>query len=60
MVADLPVGQELQDHMMFFLKADIKKPVSYTMDKVYTPFNWLQYYLFGTGQYYTYMHIHDF
>ncbi|OWF45557.1 uncharacterized protein LOC110456911 [Mizuhopecten yessoensis] len=48
-VADLPVGSTLRDHMMFFTKADIKKPVSYTNAKVFTPLNWLKYYLFGTG-----------
>ncbi|XP_021344191.1 uncharacterized protein LOC110444102, partial [Mizuhopecten yessoensis] len=48
-VADLPVGSTLRDHMMFFTKADIKKPVSYTNAKVFTPLNWLKYHLFGTG-----------
>ncbi|XP_060081139.1 glucose dehydrogenase [FAD, quinone]-like [Ylistrum balloti] len=48
-VVDLPVGSTLRDHMMFFTKADIDKPVSYTNAKVFTPLNWLKYYLFGTG-----------
>ncbi|XP_021359238.1 glucose dehydrogenase [FAD, quinone]-like [Mizuhopecten yessoensis] len=48
-VADLPVGSTLRDHMMFFVKADIDKPISYTSAKVFTPLNWLKYYFFGTG-----------
>ncbi|XP_069103977.1 glucose dehydrogenase [FAD, quinone]-like isoform X2 [Argopecten irradians] len=49
LVADLPVGSVLRDHMMFFVKANIEKPVSYTIAKVFTPINWIKYYLFGTG-----------
>ncbi|XP_033740721.1 glucose dehydrogenase [FAD, quinone]-like isoform X2 [Pecten maximus] len=48
-IVDLPVGSTLRDHMMFFVKADIDKPMSYTSAKVFTPMNWLKYYLFGTG-----------
>ncbi|KAK3583881.1 hypothetical protein CHS0354_033654 [Potamilus streckersoni] len=48
-VADLPVGENLIDHVMFFVKADISKPVSYTPDKVNTTFNQLMYHFFGTG-----------
>ncbi|XP_069102989.1 glucose dehydrogenase [FAD, quinone]-like isoform X2 [Argopecten irradians] len=47
--ADLPVGSVLRDHMVFYVKADIEKPVSYTLAKVFTPMNWLKYHLFGTG-----------
>jgi len=50
-IADLPVGEILQDHMMFYLKADIEKPVSYTLEKVNSTLSQLQYNLFSSGKF---------
>ena len=49
-INDLPVGENLQDHMFFLLQVDIDKPYSQTPDKVNSWSTWLQYHLFGTGE----------
>ncbi|KAL5020099.1 hypothetical protein ScPMuIL_002991 [Solemya velum] len=50
-VADLPVGENLEDHMATILQVDIARPYSVhpeTLDSISTK---LQYQLFGTGYY---------
>ena len=52
-VADLPVGQNLQDHCMVLQTARIHKPEgSMTMSAttLLNPLNFLEFYLMGTGQ----------
>lgn len=49
LVVDLPVGEILKDHMMYFTKASIAKPISFTQQKVHTTWNWLKYHLFRSG-----------
>ncbi|KAK3577526.1 hypothetical protein CHS0354_026483 [Potamilus streckersoni] len=48
-IADLPVGKNLQDHIGIILKTRINISASMTLDKVDTIWTKLQYYLFGTG-----------
>lgn len=48
-IADLPVGENVQDHTMFFVKADINDSISVTTDKVNNWWTWIQYHVFGTG-----------
>ncbi|KAJ8314943.1 hypothetical protein KUTeg_007093 [Tegillarca granosa] len=52
LVVDLPVGEILKDHMMYFTKASIAEPISFTQQKVHTTWNWLKYHLFRSGTIY--------
>ncbi|XP_060603817.1 glucose dehydrogenase [FAD, quinone]-like [Ruditapes philippinarum] len=49
LVANLPVGENLQDHEMVFLFSDINKPFSVTVDMATSFWNLAKYYLFGEG-----------
>ncbi|XP_041354805.1 glucose dehydrogenase [FAD, quinone]-like isoform X2 [Gigantopelta aegis] len=49
MVADLPVGENLQDHLMTFLRVLINQPLSTSPEKLTKPWTKLQYDLFKTG-----------
>ena len=49
--ADLPVGQNLQDHVIVHLPFFPNKSLSVTEDKLLAPSSFLQWYLFGTGTY---------
>ncbi|CAL1541108.1 unnamed protein product [Lymnaea stagnalis] len=48
-VADLPVGENLQDHLMFDMGVKIKEPMSATLDGLSGLWPYLQYKLFGSG-----------
>ncbi|XP_041354808.1 glucose dehydrogenase [FAD, quinone]-like [Gigantopelta aegis] len=48
-VADLPVGDNLQDHVMTFLRVLIDQPLSTNTQKLTNPWTKLQYDLFKTG-----------
>jgi choline dehydrogenase-like flavoprotein len=48
-VADLPVGQNLQDHIMFDVGVKIREPLSTPMHEFGSLWSRLQYKLFGTG-----------
>ncbi|CAG5127880.1 unnamed protein product [Candidula unifasciata] len=48
-VADLPVGQNLQDHMWFDMGVRIREPITNSWPRVKTFWSQLQYKLFGTG-----------
>lgn len=49
MVADLPVGENLQDHVMTFLEFHDNTTRVATKPKIETPWNIMQYLLFKTG-----------
>ncbi|XP_052790980.1 L-sorbose 1-dehydrogenase-like [Mya arenaria] len=48
-VADLPVGENLQDHEKVSVCVGIKQPLSITPSVLNSWKNWLRYKLFGTG-----------
>ncbi|XP_071133697.1 glucose dehydrogenase [FAD, quinone]-like isoform X2 [Mytilus edulis] len=48
-VADLPVGENLQDHYQIFMKFLINKPYSPTSDATSSLWNKLQYHILGKG-----------
>uniref|UniRef100_A0A0B7BKU3 Glucose-methanol-choline oxidoreductase N-terminal domain-containing protein n=1 Tax=Arion vulgaris TaxID=1028688 RepID=A0A0B7BKU3_9EUPU len=48
-VADLPVGQNLQDHLMFDMSVTIKEPLTPTLESLESIWTKLQYMIFGTG-----------
>ena len=48
-VADLPVGENLQDHQMVFLFSDINKPYSVTPAIATSLWTWVKYHLLGQG-----------
>lgn len=47
--ADLPVGENLQDHMNMFMFSHLKEDIGITADKSNSWMTWLQYKLFGNG-----------
>ncbi|GFO28419.1 glucose dehydrogenase [Plakobranchus ocellatus] len=47
--ADLPVGENLQDHVMVDIAVMINESYSYRMDDFTSPWALMQYYLFGSG-----------
>ncbi|XP_053380093.1 glucose dehydrogenase [FAD, quinone]-like [Mercenaria mercenaria] len=49
LVANLPVGENLQDHQMVFMYSNINKPFSTTVDVVTSWWTWLKYNLLGEG-----------
>ncbi|XP_045203916.2 glucose dehydrogenase [FAD, quinone]-like [Mercenaria mercenaria] len=49
LVANLPVGENLQDHQMLLMFSDINKPSSLTADVVTSWWTALRYYMFGDG-----------
>ena len=50
MVADLPVGQNLHDHVQFDgMEYLIKEPIAITNHKASTLWSYVDYMLFGTG-----------
>ncbi|XP_053407927.1 glucose dehydrogenase [FAD, quinone]-like [Mercenaria mercenaria] len=49
LVANLPVGENLQDHQMVFLYSDINKPYSATIDEVTHWWTWFKFYVYGGG-----------
>lgn len=49
MVADLPVGENLQDNVMTFLEFHDNTTRVATKPKIETPWNIMQYLLFKTG-----------
>ena len=49
-VADLPVGENLQDHVVTLATTfTLDAPISITKDKENSLFSYFQYQLFGTG-----------
>ncbi|XP_059159186.1 alcohol dehydrogenase [acceptor]-like isoform X1 [Physella acuta] len=48
-VADLPVGENLQDHLMFELGVSIKEPLTTALSSLASWWPLLQYYLLGKG-----------
>ncbi|XP_076442482.1 alcohol dehydrogenase [acceptor]-like [Babylonia areolata] len=48
-VADLPVGENLQDHLMFLYQVGVREPVSATPEQLNSFWTWLQHALFKTG-----------
>ncbi|KAL8613592.1 hypothetical protein ACOMHN_022011 [Nucella lapillus] len=48
-VADLPVGDNLHDHVFFDYQVGVKEPVAVTPEQLTSPWTWLQYALFKTG-----------
>ncbi|KAK3091685.1 hypothetical protein FSP39_021858 [Pinctada imbricata] len=48
-ISDLPVGNNLNDHMMFYVPASLDKPLSLTNERVNTTWNNLIYHVFKTG-----------
>ena len=48
-VADLPVGDNLQDHLFFDYHVGLKEAVSVTTDNLNSFWTWLQYTVFKTG-----------
>ncbi|CAL1531932.1 unnamed protein product [Lymnaea stagnalis] len=48
-VADLPVGANLQDHVLFELAVKIKEPLSVTTAELTSLWGYLKYKLFGSG-----------
>ncbi|GFO01632.1 oxygen-dependent choline dehydrogenase [Plakobranchus ocellatus] len=48
-VADLPVGENLQDHVMINVAAGINESYSYRLDDFSSPWALMQYHLFGKG-----------
>ncbi|KAL4231301.1 hypothetical protein ACF0H5_008881 [Mactra antiquata] len=51
--ADLPVGQNFQDHQLIYLKTKINKPISITPGVLGDTFNQFMYRYFKTGPYAT-------
>ncbi|KAL4238444.1 hypothetical protein ACF0H5_003152 [Mactra antiquata] len=51
--ADLPVGKNLQDHQLLFLKSKINKPISINPAVLGSLWNKIMYKYFGTGPYAT-------
>jgi len=47
--ADLPVGENLQDHLLIHMISPISEDIGITMDKANSWTTYLQYTLFGTG-----------
>lgn len=47
--ADLPVGENLQDHMNMFMFSPLKDDIGMTGEKINSWWTWLQYRLFGSG-----------
>lgn len=50
-VADLPVGNNLQDHLYYDYQMGVQEPVSVTPEQFHSWWSWLQYTLFKTGRY---------
>ncbi|XP_045181607.2 glucose dehydrogenase [FAD, quinone]-like [Mercenaria mercenaria] len=48
-IADLPVGENLQDHPMVWMKSKINKPYSVTGDLISSWWSWFNYHVFGDG-----------
>ncbi|XP_064610228.1 L-sorbose 1-dehydrogenase-like [Liolophura sinensis] len=48
-VADLPVGENLQDHIAMVVRANIDKPYTITRSGVSSWWTLLEYFIFGTG-----------
>ncbi|KAH9525158.1 hypothetical protein Btru_000505, partial [Bulinus truncatus] len=48
-VADLPVGENLQDHMWFDIGVKVREPITATFDEADSWWSNLKYNLFGTG-----------
>ncbi|XP_059159189.1 glucose dehydrogenase [FAD, quinone]-like isoform X3 [Physella acuta] len=48
-VADLPVGENLQDHLMFDLGVSINQSLTLSLDTLTSWWTMIEYYLFGTG-----------
>lgn len=48
-VADLPVGQNLQDHLFFDVGVRIREPLTTAWSSLFQWQTMLQYKLFGTG-----------
>lgn len=52
LVADLPVGHNLQDHIYpGGIHFTINRPVSLTTRRIFTPSNMLKYFIKGRGKY---------
>nr|KAG5702796.1 hypothetical protein BaRGS_001878 [Batillaria attramentaria] len=49
LVADLPVGENLQDHVAFDYHVGLKQPVAVTTEQLFSLWTRLQYRLFRTG-----------
>jgi hypothetical protein len=50
-VADLPVGNNLQDHIMISQQVDVDQAISITPAGLGSVWSELQYKLFGTGRF---------
>lgn len=48
-VADLPVGDNLHDHVFFSYSVGVKEPVGVAPEDLTSFWTWLQYTLFKTG-----------
>ncbi|XP_076442479.1 glucose dehydrogenase [FAD, quinone]-like [Babylonia areolata] len=49
-VVDLPVGENLQDHLAFDYQVGVREPVTTTPEQLSSFWTWLKYTLFKTGQ----------
>lgn len=54
-VADLPVGDNLHDHLYFDYQVGVRDPVGVTPDQLTSFWAWLQYTFFKTGKVYMYI-----
>lgn len=50
-MVDLPVGDNLHDHVMFDYQVTLQKPVSRRITDFSNIWSKFQFHLFGTGQY---------
>ncbi|XP_076442799.1 uncharacterized protein LOC143281473 [Babylonia areolata] len=48
-VTDLPVGENLHDHLFFDYQVGVREPISATPEQLTSSWTWLQYTLFKTG-----------
>ncbi|KAK0052908.1 glucose dehydrogenase [FAD quinone] [Biomphalaria pfeifferi] len=48
-VADLPVGENLQDHLWFDIGVKVKEPITATLEESSSWWSYLRYYFFGSG-----------
>ncbi|XP_059159190.1 alcohol dehydrogenase [acceptor]-like [Physella acuta] len=48
-IADLPVGENLQDHVLFDMSVSIKQPLTASLETIGSWWSILKYTLFGTG-----------
>ncbi|KAL5010160.1 hypothetical protein ScPMuIL_012465 [Solemya velum] len=48
-IADLPVGENLQDHVMAVINTCMNQSLTYTLEEIHTLYNKLNYMCFGKG-----------